>query len=109
MAWEWPTYQFDMARTGLYQKPTVGVSEEKRNKTVVQRLVPSCVRAGMNVYFVPAPEKPVPVSLYDRSGRVVAVLRVGPQGTTLPSALEPGVYFVRTSRLSHLDKLIVVR
>ncbi len=109
MAWEWPTYQFDMARAGLYQKPTVGVSEEKRNKTVVQRLVPSCVRPGMNVHFVPTPEKPLPVSLYDRSGRVVAMLDAGPGGVTLPSSLEPGVYFVRTSRLSRLDKLVVVK
>ncbi|MCL6465436.1 MAG: T9SS type A sorting domain-containing protein [candidate division WOR-3 bacterium] len=109
MAWEWPTYQFDMARTGVYQKPTVGVSEEHRNKTVVQGFVPSCVRPGMNVRLVPAPEKEVGVTIYDRTGKVVTVLMMGPQGATVPPSLEPGVYFVRTAPLRRAAKLVVAR
>lgn len=107
--WEWPTYQFDMARTGLYQKFSVGVRENYSSKPIARRLVPGFVTAGMKICYLPAPEKPIPVAIYDRLGKTVVRLELGPQGAMLPSRLLPGVYFIRDNQANRVDKLLVVR
>ncbi|MGQ9678867.1 MAG: FG-GAP repeat domain-containing protein [bacterium] len=107
--WEWPTYQFDMARTGLYQKFSVGVKQSHSCKPSTRRFVPCFVTAGMKVCYLPTPEMPVPVSVYDCAGKTVARLQIGPQGAMLPSRILPGVYFIRDNQENRVGKLLVVR
>ncbi len=108
--WEWPTYQFDMARTGLYQKPTVGIAEPAvadRHITCMH-LHPVIARPGTRLYLTPTPDRQIPLVLYDRTGRPVADITIGPLGARLPTNLNAGIYFVRSTALTAPRKLLVV-
>jgi len=103
MSWEWPTYQFDMCRTGLYQWAQVGVSD--RQTTLRDRTrpsVPTVVRAGARLDW---PSDSEPVSLCDLAGRSVAGLVRSAANLHLPHSLGPGVYFLRAH--GRTTKLVV--
>ncbi len=100
-SWEWPTYQFDMARTGEYRSMTSGVTGPAvtRRPGVGFRLVPSIARPGRTLVLRPDRTCCGTVTLYRRSGSAAAVLAAGTvaPGTRveLPVDLAAGVYFVR--------------
>ena len=95
-SWQWPTYQFDMARTGLYRSGQSGVEEpgavtRLRGNTVA----PNPVRPGGRVRIAGAPAGPCTV--YDRSGRIAGRLTMAGDGAvTLPTSMKAGVYFLVT-------------
>lgn len=106
---EWPTYQFDMARTGRYQPPPVGIEESKRrhiNRPV--KIFPAVIHAGSTIRPTPPPDRPLTMIIYDRSGRKLTTLVLGPEGTRLPGQLSPGVYFIRIPAADITSKLLVV-
>ena len=105
MAWEWPTYQFDMARTGLYRWATSGIeerTEERGTRNDVR--VPGVVRG---VLYLPGPIDPLaPWPLLDASGRQVMDLVPGANDV---GGLRAGVYFVRTGGRGDAAKVILAR
>ncbi|MEO0070030.1 MAG: VCBS repeat-containing protein, partial [candidate division WOR-3 bacterium] len=69
--WQWPTYQFDMARTGLYQWAVTGATERHSKNAGILQITPNVLRAGGFVRLSSTPAQ-LPVKIYDRNGRVVA-------------------------------------
>lgn len=96
-AWEWPTYQFDMQRTGRYVAPSAGIAEERPGRTgLVVTVRPTVVRAGGEVRL--SSSVGLTVGLFDESGRQVAILRTDSRdAVTLPTGISPGVYFLRAT------------
>lgn len=98
-AWEWPTYQFDMRRTGLYQRYLTGVAE----RGSVPFAPTSATLPGRLLKLTQ------PAQLLDLDGRVVASLRPGANDV---SRLVPGVYFVMGNgarNTVHARKVIIQR
>jgi hypothetical protein len=107
MAWEWPTYQFNMRRTGLYEAPSAGIAERgPRPVQVALRVVPNPVQAGGT-----ARVSGVGISsagLFDQAGRLRTRLAVRPSGAfDLPLDVCPGVYFLRAGPLSQVRLLVI--
>ncbi len=96
-SWEWPTYQFDMQRTGLYQTPTTGFSGQSPGPALAAalRVSPNPAQAGQSVKFTSGAAWPGSVELYDRSGRILGRVELLAGAGRLPEDLVPGVYFVR--------------
>jgi hypothetical protein len=92
-SWQWPTYQFDMARTGLYQSGQSGVEEPGTVARLRGNAVaPNPVRAGGRVRIAGASSGRC--TIYDRSGRIAAQLTTDAEGrVALPTSMKPGVYF----------------
>jgi hypothetical protein len=108
--YQWPTYQFDMQRTGLYRPPVTGITEngtQRPNRTCP--LLPAITRAGSFVRFLTAPAAPQPLMIYDRTGARLAELSAQPEGFTLPAQLAPGIYFVRFGTDHSPRKLLIIR
>ena len=101
MSWEWQTYHFDMARTGLYQPAQVGLAETKSKKVLTNfKISPNPVRSGSNLNFTLAKAGKIKLDLYDKTGSLVknlfcGNLAIGEHKLTLPSELANGIYFVR--------------
>uniref|UniRef100_A0A7C4GDJ7 VCBS repeat-containing protein n=1 Tax=candidate division WOR-3 bacterium TaxID=2052148 RepID=A0A7C4GDJ7_UNCW3 len=101
-AWEWPTYQFDMCRTGRYQPCPTGVAEQPPR---VEAAHPgsSIVRG---VLFVPEPATRLStLALLNSAGRRVLDLVPGANDV---GRLSPGVYFVRGERAG-VGRVVVAR
>ncbi len=108
-SWEWPTYQFDMARTGRYRKPTVSIAEPAPNKPLPRmRLHPVVTRPGTRLYLTTVPDQHIPIVIYDRTGRPVSDIVISSSGVTLPTSLTAGVYFVKSPLLPITEKLLIV-
>jgi hypothetical protein len=100
--WEWPTYQFDMCRTGLYQWAQVPIEERSNLRCgPAPALRPGPVRAGT---WLETGRTSGPAELRDRSGRRVASLERSGTRVRLPPSLGSGVYFLQPGR-----PLVVVR
>lgn len=89
LSWEWPTYQFDMARTGLYRWAQTGVAEMPEcwtgatsSQTVVR---------GVLLLPETAAQRPAFVLLNSAGRRVMALA----PGSNDVRHLPPGVYFVQ--------------
>jgi hypothetical protein len=97
MSWEWPTYQFDMQRTGLYQTPTTGLSGRNRRPVCggATRVSPNPAQAGQSVRFMAGADRPGSAELFDLGGRMLVRLSLRAGAGRLPEGLVPGVYFVR--------------
>ncbi len=103
MSWEWPTYQFDMCRTGLYQWAQVGVGEKQTTLRDRNRpIVPTVVSAGARIVW---PWDNEPVLLCDLAGRSVTGLVQSGTSLQLPRFLGTGVYFLRAH--NRTAKLVV--
>ncbi|MCX7733096.1 MAG: VCBS repeat-containing protein [candidate division WOR-3 bacterium] len=107
--WQWPTYQFDMQRTGLYRYPVTGISEHHHNLPGNFRLVPGVARTGEYIRFQPAPMKSLPVRLYDHTGARIYGLTAKTDGFVLPPRLAPGIYFVQAGTGQFCQKLLITR
>jgi hypothetical protein len=117
MSWEWQTYHFDMARTGLYQPASVGILEKKTKKISPNfKIFPNPVRTGLNLKFILNEASHIRIDLYDKTGSLVKNLFTGNLANgehelTLPKRLANGIYFVRI-RLNDTtinSKLILTR
>ncbi len=101
MSWEWPTYHFDMTRTGLYQPAQVGIAETKSKKLMTNfRISPNPIRSGSNLNFTLGNTSNVKIDLYDKTGSLIrnffyGNINSGTHKLTLPSELANGIYFVR--------------
>jgi hypothetical protein len=91
-SWEWPTYQFDMQRTGRYQAAMTGVSEPGEPGTTGRPAAGSIVRGVLHLPGTGMTDGRFPVLLLDAAGRRVMELRPGGNNV---ARLAPGVYFVR--------------
>ena len=117
MSWEWPTYHFDMARTGLYQSSNIGIAESKPNIILTNfRLSSNPIRAGSNLNFTLAKAGKIKLDLYDKTGRLVknlfgGNLATGEHKLTLPAELTNGIYFIRLRVNDDVvsSKLILIR
>ncbi|MEO0086248.1 MAG: VCBS repeat-containing protein, partial [candidate division WOR-3 bacterium] len=89
LSWEWPTYQFDMQRTGLYRWAQTGIAETPQGDFRVTNL-PTIVR-GVLLLSAPA-TRHSSFGLLNSAGRRVMELLPGPNDVR---HLPPGVYFVR--------------
>ncbi|MGQ9708175.1 MAG: T9SS type A sorting domain-containing protein [bacterium] len=107
--WQWPTYQFDMARTGLYQHPVTG-TEEKKVEPVFRagRIFPTVAGAGSKIRVQPDLPK-ASARIYDRNGRLVAEARTADGQLTLPVELKAGVYFVKFDAMTVANKLLLIK
>lgn len=106
-SWEWPTYQFDMARTGLYRPALTAVGDENRSNRLPQLAVrPSIVRRGGSVRLSGISNDPT-VRLFDALGRTSVCLDAVGGSIRLPADIGAGVYLLRTqagsSRLTIRD------
>jgi hypothetical protein len=100
MSWEWPTYHFDMARTGRYVAPNVGTKEPGVSNPMPTTfsLSPNpCnaavrVRASGSSFIV----RRSSFSVYDGTGSLVLSRPVGTSSFVLStSSFAPGIYFCR--------------
>jgi hypothetical protein len=90
-SWEFPTYQFDMQRTGLYRAYVSGVAERETPARVATR-PGGIVRGLLQMGLQPsAGGSRLRIDLVDAAGRKVLDLHPGPNDV---SRLAPGVYFV---------------
>ncbi|MEO0068401.1 MAG: T9SS type A sorting domain-containing protein [candidate division WOR-3 bacterium] len=105
--WQWPTYQFDMARTGLYQWAVTGATERHSKNAGILQITPNVLRAGGFVRLSSTPAQ-LPVKIYDRNGRVVAEPLVENEVLTLPRNIKQGVYFLNIAGSAARYKLVVV-
>lgn len=111
-SWEWPTYQFDMARTGWYRSPETGVAEAPSRPAAAARAAFGTGR----VRFALAGDGPVRAELYDPTGRRLARLfdgrlSAGEYELALPAGLGRGVVLLRLDcdgRMS-TTRLVVLR
>jgi hypothetical protein len=112
MSWEWPTYQFDMQRTGLYQTPTTGLSGNRSLPVCGSaiRVSPNPVQAGHRVRFAAGDAGSGSAELFDRSGRILGRIDLQHGTGVLPGNMAPGVYFVkaRLNRQSLFSTKLVV-
>lgn len=113
-SWEWPTYQFDMARTGLYRRHTTGMAEpgERPGREQAGYAGARSVAFGSGRVRFSLPEPgPVRAEVYDPAGRRVARLyegrlAAGEHELELPEAGGRGV---RLLRLEYNGRAEVVR
>jgi len=113
--WEYPTYHFDMARTGLYQSLVSGIHETEANtliKTI--RISPTLLHAGANLNLIVSNAGNITLDLYDVSGKLIinmfdGYLNVGDYKFTLPMSLSSGVYVLHqnTNSVSINHKIII--
>ncbi len=116
-SWEWPTYHYDMARTGLYQPFQSGIEESQIHQAFVQSiLTPNPVRPGANLYFTLNQAGYIKLDLYDKTGALVknifyGHLESGKHKLSLPSNLVNGIYFLKqnTDKLSISHKLVIYK
>ncbi|MEO0079598.1 MAG: T9SS type A sorting domain-containing protein [candidate division WOR-3 bacterium] len=109
LSWEWPTYQFDMERTGLYQAPSVGIADGERARVHGHRLtvLPNPARAGAWVRLETLDSGPSGfVSLFNLAGARVASLGSEQGQVRLPDDLQAGVYLVSAGK-GEFTKLLV--
>ncbi|MFO7675677.1 MAG: T9SS type A sorting domain-containing protein [bacterium] len=102
-AWEWPTYQFDMARTGLYRAWQTGVRERPAPGSSAFTPNATIVRGSLNLHSATSNLQSA-IVLLDASGRKVMALAPGANDV---SRLAPGVYFVRDASVVH--RVLVAR
>ena len=89
MSWEWPTYQFDMQRTGLYRAPTTGAEEKAEGgRMKAEPRMPTIVRGMLSL------RGDARATLLDIGGRQTMQLRPGENDVT---GLAPGIYFLQTN------------
>jgi hypothetical protein len=100
MSWEWPTYHFDMARTGRYVAPNVAV-EQPRTLDLARAsftLSPNPCRSSTLLHLPAGPldHSTTSLRLYDAQGRMVLSRPVSTSSFPLStSSLAPGAYFLR--------------
>ncbi|UCG44162.1 MAG: VCBS repeat-containing protein [candidate division WOR-3 bacterium] len=112
MSWEWPTYQFDMRRTGRYRTATTALSGQGLRPCSGSgfRMSPNPARAGQSVEFTTGNVRLSSAELYDRGGRILERLELQAGACRLPEDLVPGVYFARVragALVLHSLKLVV--
>jgi len=112
-SWEWPTYQFDMARTGRYERAVTAVAEGVPNRAA-SALRP--VFGSGRVRFSLVEPGPVRVELYDAAGRRVerlfdGRLPAGEHELVLPAGSGHEVGFLRVEQAGRVSvaKAISVR
>jgi hypothetical protein len=105
-SWEWPTYHFDMARTGLYQSPITNIAETETNiNFTYAKISPTILHAGANLNLSITHAGNINLDLYNVSGKLITnmfnkYLAIGNYKLTLPTNLNSGVYFIRQSTYS---------
>jgi hypothetical protein len=106
--WQWQTYQFDMARTGLYQRVTTGAGEAKPNRLNNNLPIsPTIVRPGARLKI----RSPLPgfrFRIYDRDGRLITETAPTNGQLKLPAKLTPGVYFIQPAGIGSKTKLMII-
>jgi len=106
--WQWQTYQFDMARTGLYQRVTTGAGETKPNRLNNNLPIsPTIVRPGARLKI----RSPLPgfrFRIYDRDGRLITETAPTNGQLKLPAKLNPGVYFIQPAGIGSKTKLMII-
>jgi hypothetical protein len=116
-SWEWSTYHFDMARTGLYQPFQSGIEESQIHQVFMQSiLTPNPVHPGADLYFSINQAGNIKLDLYDKTGALVkniffGYLDSGKHKLSLPSNLVNGIYFLKqnTDKLSISHKLVIYK
>ncbi|MEO0081996.1 MAG: VCBS repeat-containing protein [candidate division WOR-3 bacterium] len=108
--WEWPTYQFDMCRTGLYRPYRTGIAQP-RTQASVRQVAASMVRGVLLLPEGYSDERGASTVLLDISGRKMMELAPGPNDIR---HLAPGVYFLQQANQSKtrgqgVCKIIVAR
>ncbi|MEO0094102.1 MAG: FG-GAP-like repeat-containing protein [candidate division WOR-3 bacterium] len=117
MSWEWQTYHFDMARTGLYRPAQVGIFEKKSERVFRNlKIAPNPIKPGSNLKFYLKEAERIEIDLYDKTGSLVknlfaGNLTKGEHKLVLPSQLASGVYFIRfkINNTTISSKLILTR
>jgi hypothetical protein len=106
--WQWQTYQFDMARTGLYQQAITGVGEAKQNRLNNNLPIsPTIVRAGASVK-IQSSRPGLRFRIYDRDGRLITETVATNGQLKLPAKLNPGVYFIQPAGTGSKTKLMII-
>jgi hypothetical protein len=114
-SWEWPTYHFDMARTGLYQSPITCIMETQNNINIPHvKISPTIFRAGTQFNLAVAQAGYVKLDLYDISGKLImnivnGYLSADEYKFNLPSQVSSGIYFLHEcyNNISNNYKIII--
>jgi len=117
MSWEWPTYHFDMARTGRYVAPSVGVEDHKpaRLPRPAFTLSPNPSTGTAQVRLSPVAYRlsPCAFEVRDVLGRLVySELGIRTSSLRLDlRSMPPGVVFCRLSSggLTTTQRLTIIR
>jgi hypothetical protein len=113
--WEYPTYHFDMARTGLYRPYQSGIEESSANRTYTRLAIsPNPVSPGSNLFFNLNRAGNYDFTLYDKAGILrkhlfSGYLDSGKHQLTLPHDLTNGIYFLKQTinKTSNTYKLTI--
>jgi hypothetical protein len=114
-SWEWPTYHFDMARTGLYHPYQSGIEESSANRIYTKLLIsPNPISPGSNLFFNLNRAGNYDFDLYDKAGiqrkhLFSGYLDSGKHQLTLPHDLINGIYFLKQTidKTSNTYKLTI--
>jgi hypothetical protein len=114
-SWEWPTYHFDMARTGLYRSSISAIKETEATTIPANlRISPNPLRSGSNVNLTVVNAGNIRLDLYDITGKLITnmfngYLIAGNHKFNLPLSLTNGIYFIHQTKngVSFNHKLII--
>ncbi|MEO0071866.1 MAG: VCBS repeat-containing protein [candidate division WOR-3 bacterium] len=113
MSWEWPTYHFDMARTGLYISPTTSVLEKPVKPALLQsKTIKNVLTRERAIEMATRGDGKISLKLYDYTGRLVksiyqGYLKKGTHKFLLPSEISPGLYFLYAN--GSVAKLVIIK
>ncbi|MCS7258448.1 MAG: VCBS repeat-containing protein [candidate division WOR-3 bacterium] len=107
---EWPTYHFNMARTGHYILQTPGISENS-NKLRANEIILKTLFGNRIIEISLNKAKNLTLKLYDHTGRLTAKLYQGylAQGDyrfSIPSQIPQGIYWLYAEGLTY--KLLII-
>jgi hypothetical protein len=103
-SWEWQTYHYNMARTGLYQSMASGINEPELNEPQVNaRIFPNLLHAGSAINITLQNSGNTTIDLFDITGKLISNMYKGYLGNgihkfRLPLNLTNGIYFIQQTQ-----------
>lgn len=113
--WQWPTYHFDMARTGWYRSPETGLEETQSfQQTALINISPTIIRPGAAIKITITSPVKIKLDLYDITGKLITnmlndYLSVSKYNVEIPAMVKSGIYFVcaKTKHQIINEKIII--
>ncbi len=105
--WQWQTYQFDMARTGFYQRATTGTEETRKNRFHYRwQIFPTVASKGVNLIIHPTLPS-ARLKIYNHNGSLIGEWTVHNGQFPLPENLKTGIYFIQFDNNPAKNKLLI--
>lgn len=115
--WQWPTYHFDMARTGLYQTASSGIYENQTNCKINNSKIKSSIFLQNSTINLEIPtNSEIILNLYNITGQLQTCLyhgylMAGMHKFKLPLDIKNGIYLVQEQTKSSIinHKVIILK